>query len=91
MFTYLAGGFILLLLVVVAYGFGILMRRPPTKEELRTEFCSICRKRLGKDELVEREVGDSRVFYFCLDCIQSLCEEAKHRPSQTSHLRNSSG
>ena len=75
MITYLAIAFIIFLLGSVLYGFSIVMKRPPTKEELKTETCSLCRKRYEKENLVEREVGDYRVYYFCANCIAKLYDE----------------
>lgn len=72
MFTILAITFIIFLLVAIYYGYGIVMKRPPSAEELRTETCSLCRRRIDKEVLIEREVGDSRLYYFCPDCIEAL-------------------
>lgn len=78
MFSVLAIAFVILLLILVLYGFGIVMRRPPSANELPTESCSLCRRQIDKKLLIERQVGDSRVFYFCAECIQQLYEEVLH-------------
>ncbi len=83
MFTFLAIAFIILLLVAIYYGYGIVIRKPPSSNELNTETCSLCRKRVEKQLLIERQVGDSRLFYFCPDCIQDLYAEIQ-RPADSS-------
>jgi len=74
-FTYLAIAFVLGLLALIIYGFGIVMRRPPTKEELTFEVCSLCRKKFARTELVERQIADIRVLWFCATCILDLGRE----------------
>jgi len=76
MVTFLAILFVLLLLGAVLYGFGIVMRRPPTEEELLSEKCSICRVVYPKDSLVERTVGDYKILWFCHPCIEQLSKDA---------------
>lgn len=75
MVTALAILFVLLLIGTIFYGFGIMMRRPPTEEELKTEKCSLCGQRFPKEELIERQVGDYRLLYFCAQCIAGLHQE----------------
>jgi len=75
MITYLGIVVAILFIGFAIYGFGIIVRRPESHEELSTETCSLCRKRWPKEQLVERPVGDSRLYFFCASCIQSLSEE----------------
>ncbi len=79
MITYLTIGFVLLLLGAALYGFGIVMRRPPTQEELETESCTLCRQRINKEKLVERQIGDYKVLFFCSDCIEKLAAESSRQ------------
>jgi hypothetical protein len=79
MVTTLAILFILLLIGTIFYGFGIIMRRPPTEEELKTEKCSLCGQRFPKEELIERQVGDYRLLFFCAQCISSLHHELQEK------------
>ena len=58
MLTYLAIAFVVLLIVAILYGFGIVMRRPPSLQELGSETCILCRRKFKKEELIEREIGD---------------------------------
>ena len=79
MITYLTIGFVVLLLGAALYGFGIVMRRPPTQEELETERCTLCGKGLKKENLVERQIGDYKLLFFCRECIEKLAAESlKH-------------
>ena len=80
MLTYLAIIFVLTLIAAIMYGFGIFMRRPPTREELLTEKCSICREPRPKEEMVERQIGDYKVLWFCRSCITDLHHEASGPP-----------
>lgn len=79
MLTTLAVIFVVLLLASIFYGFSIVMRRTPTSSELATERCTLCRKRFDKHILVEREAGDTKVLYFCPDCINGLADEASRK------------
>ncbi len=81
MFTALALVFILLILGAVFYSYGVVMKKPPSEEELGTEMCSLCRKRFDKAALIERAVGDSRLYYFCHTCIQKLYDESQRAPT----------
>ena len=76
MLTFLAIVFVASLLAAVFYGFGIVMRRPPTKEELQTEKCSICTAKFPKESLVERQIGDYKLLWFCRDCVLQLHKDS---------------
>ena len=75
MLPYLAGAFVLLLVLIIFYGLGIVFRSPRSDQDLSMEKCSLCSKEFDKSELIEREVGDSRVYYFCGSCIRSLASD----------------
>lgn len=79
MLTYFAIGFVVLLIGAILYGFGIVMRRTPTQEELETESCTLCGQRLKKENLVERQIGDYKVLFFCVECIEKLAVESSNR------------
>ncbi len=79
MVTVLAILFVLFLVGTIFYGFGILMRRPLSRDEIQSEKCSLCRQQFPKDELIERAVGDSRLYYFCHNCITNLHEELREK------------
>jgi hypothetical protein len=75
MITYLGIAVAILFLAFAIYGFGIVVRRPESPDESPSESCTLCRNRFPKEMLVERAVGDSRLYFFCSSCIQSLSEE----------------
>jgi hypothetical protein len=79
MVTTLAILFIVLLVGAILYGFGIVMRRPPTHDELTREKCSLCLQMFPKEELVERQIGDYRVLYFCERCVMNLQADLEQR------------
>ncbi len=79
MLTYLAIIFVVLLVASIFYGFSLVLRRPQSSGETPTERCTLCRASFDKSHLVERQVGDSRLYYFCPQCISSLGADAAHR------------
>ena len=79
MFPYLAAAFFLLLILAIFYGMGIVLRPQKSNRELQVEKCSLCRREFEKSALIEREVGDMRVYHFCEDCIHSLDNDLKRR------------
>ncbi|MBI3579122.1 MAG: hypothetical protein HY276_04695 [Ignavibacteriales bacterium] len=76
MFETISVIFLILLVGAIFYGYSIVMRKPPSKEELNSAQCTLCRKRFPKETLVEREIGDYKVLYFCNSCISGLSTEA---------------
>ncbi len=82
MFTYLAIIFVALLLASIFYGFSIVLRRPLSAGEKLTERCTLCRREFEKSLLVERPVGDARLYYFCSQCISSLVTDAAKSTTQ---------
>lgn len=84
MLTYLAIGFVLLLIGAIFYGFGIVLRRPPTQEELDEAQCFLCKNRFDRRLLVERVIGDSKIVYFCRQCIADLQKDLKIPPTSSS-------
>jgi len=69
--------FLILLLLFVFYGWGLIMRRSGQTDDQEGEKCSLCRGQFPKDTLIEREVGDFKLFYFCIECIKGLANDAK--------------
>lgn len=69
--------FLILLLLFIAYGWGIIMRRTGQTGSDGGEKCSICRQRFQKNLLIEREIGDYKLLYFCGRCIKNLSEDAR--------------
>lgn len=73
--TILAVTFLLITLAVAFIGFRGVIMQGKAPEEINTEKCSLCRGKFHKTQLVERQVGDTRMFYFCAPCIASLHNE----------------
>lgn len=85
MLTYLGIAFILALLGLILYGFGFVMRRPSDGSPSDSTKCAICRLPFKRDQLVERQVGDSKLLSFCPSCILNLHDDLpKLPPSRTS-------
>lgn|GEM_PF-737702 len=81
MFETVAIIFVIFLVGIIFYGYSLIMQKPPTKEELHSEKCTLCLVRFPKEQLVERAVGDSKVYYFCGSCIAGLANDASKQPS----------
>jgi hypothetical protein len=60
------------LLFFIVYGWGIVVRRGHDGGSGGMTACSICRKTFSRDLLVEREIGDYKLLYFCNECIEKL-------------------
>ena len=73
--TILAAIFLGLIVAVALLGFRAVIRQGQSPEDLNREKCSICRIAFPKAELVERQVGDFRMLYFCHSCVASLQSE----------------
>lgn len=73
--TILAVLFMILVLAIAAFGFRLVIKRRKPPEDLNKETCSLCRQQFLKTTLVERQIGDYRMFYFCAACISALHTE----------------
>ena len=70
--TILASLFIVLMLVLTVLGFKAVIMKGKPPGEVHQERCSLCREKYNKSQLIERQVSDTRLFYFCPSCIASL-------------------
>ena len=70
--TVLAVVFLVFMVVVAIGGYKLLGKRALKPEEINTEKCSICRERFEKIQLLERQIGDYRLLYFCKKCVMGL-------------------
>ena len=70
--TVLASVFIAVMLFIALLGFKTVIKQGKSPEDLNTEKCSLCREKFSKTMLVERQVGDYKLLYFCASCIASL-------------------
>ena len=75
-FSVLAIAFLCLIGFVAFIGYQtVIKRNPAVKEEVPTEKCAICRERIAKALLVERQIGDYKLLYFCRKCILGLSRD----------------
>jgi hypothetical protein len=72
--------FLLLIVLITIVGYRTITGRVRSIETKKTEQCLLCRRDFERGELVERNVGDYKLIYFCTECVQSLQAEmtAKH-------------
>lgn len=73
--TILAVAFLLGIIAVAFVGFKAIIRQGKAPEDLNREKCSLCRVSYHKAQLIERQVGDARIYYFCAACIGALHSE----------------
>jgi hypothetical protein len=67
--------FLLFIIISVFYGWGIIMRRTSRTGEEGMGTCSVCRKKMSREKLLTREIGDYKILYFCGDCVRGLWKE----------------
>lgn len=60
---------------VAVVGYRLMFRRNVLHDTEQLEKCSICRQKFERDELVLRQVGDTRLLFFCRNCIVGLYSE----------------
>jgi len=74
--TALAVAFLFLIIVIAVAAQWLLTSKKDSLKPANSEQCTICRKYLDKSQLVERQIGDIKVLYFCKFCIEALSAEA---------------
>ena len=79
--TILALVFIILILLVAALGFKMMMKPGTPPGDTPKERCSLCRISYDKSSLIERQVGDTRLFFFCRSCVEQLHNDFMRRIS----------
>jgi hypothetical protein len=67
--------FLLMLVAIIFYGYGFIMKSSKPEGEENIERCAICRAKYDKRQLIEREIGDSKLLYFCKSCIIRLYDD----------------
>jgi hypothetical protein len=70
--TVLAIAFLIVLLLVAVLGFKAIIKQGKPPQDLNKERCSICREPFLKTQLVERQIGDYKLLFFCGSCITKL-------------------
>jgi len=73
--TILATVFLLLLLAVAGFGFRAIIKQGKAPKDFNNERCAICREQFPKTQLIERQIGDYKLLYFCGSCISKLHTE----------------
>jgi len=71
------GGIVLLigLVFLIYYGLTLGLRkssRPGAENLLK---CTLCQQRFDRTKLIQKQVGDSKLFYFCESCVRNLYGE----------------
>lgn len=72
MVTILAVMFLALTVVLAVAGYRVLGKRTESPGTERTERCALCRNRFSRELLVERQIGDYKLMYFCRQCVLGL-------------------
>jgi len=70
--TVLAVIFLLIVLAVALFGFRAIIKHGNEPRDINIERCSLCRREYNKSQMIERQVGDYRLFFFCGSCIKEL-------------------
>jgi hypothetical protein len=68
--------FLLMLIAVIFYGYGFVMKQTKSSSPQNIEQCIICKKEFRREQLVEREIRDSKLIYFCRACVIRLYDDA---------------
>ena len=73
--TVLAILFLALIVGVALLGYKTIVAAKNPPGEANLEKCSLCRNKFDKRSLVERQIGDYRLLYFCRECILKLYQD----------------
>lgn len=76
--TILAAAFLVLIGFVAFIGYRSIISRRSAEASPDAEQCAICRRRFDKALLVERQIGDYKLLYFCRSCILGLSEDLRN-------------
>ena len=77
--TALAVAFLFLIIVIVVAAQWLFTQKAGSLRPANNEQCTICRSYFDKNQLVERQIGDYKMLYFCRQCVEALCAEAKSK------------
>ena len=83
--TALAVAFLFFIIVIVVAAQWLFTQKAGSLKPANNEQCTICRNYFDKNELVERQIGDYKVLYFCRQCVEALCAEAKSKFEESNH------
>ena len=73
--TILAIIFIIGLLIISLLGYRGIIKRGKPVGNINEERCTLCGKQFNRAQMVERQIGDYRLYYFCSSCIADLHHE----------------
>ncbi len=76
MITFLAIIFLAALLIIAVAGIRLLQNKSRQAVQDHKEKCTFCQNYFDKTELVVRQIGDTRLLYFCRSCILKLFTDA---------------
>ncbi len=77
--TALAIAFLILLIFIAYFGKMSLLQKPAHPDDVFSEKCSICREKFHKSKLIERQIGDYKMLYFCKSCVEKLTEDVQSK------------
>ena len=64
--------FLLFIILIAIVGYKAITRKERRLTESNSEKCSLCKEEFDKSQLVERQIGDYKLMYFCRKCILQL-------------------
>ena len=70
--TVLAVAFLIVIGFSAFLGYSTVIKRKGQAGDDTTETCAICRRRYEKSALIERQVGDYKLSYYCRPCVMKL-------------------
>ena len=76
--------FLIGLIFLIYYGYSVSVKKSARPGEENLRACSLCQHKFERSQLIERLVGDSRLYYYCEDCVKSLHQEMQRRKDATS-------
>ena len=70
--TILACLFLFGIVTIALVGYKFIITQKNLPEERNLEKCTVCRKKFDKSLLVERQIGDYKLLFFCRECVLKL-------------------
>lgn len=80
--TVLAGIFLFFVLLMAIFGQRILSQKTASVKNPNRETCSVCQNVFDKGTLIERQIGDFKMMFFCPQCIEHLYNDMKKKLTQ---------
>lgn len=75
------GAIILLigLIYLIYYGYSVAVKKTSRPGEEQFVRCTICQGRFDPSTVVEKQLGDSKLYYFCDECVEELHQAMQKR------------